>query len=305
MNRLFPLMQREWLQHRFGWALLALVPLALALVLASFGQVEFDGGEPERMGEALPALIALGSVAASTALVFLILWVTSVFITTGLARRDHGDRSIEFWLSLPVGHVPSLAVPMLVHLILVPAAALAVGLLGGYAISLVLVSRFVGLSAWFALPWGDLAAATLALTLRLVAGLPLATLWLLPIILLAVLSKAWIGRWGLPVLGLALALGGILLDRALGQPVLLQWLAEVGRNAGLAMAGASRHAGFQAHSAGEAFEALRAVPGWALSDLGAALLAAASPTFLFGLVLSAGCFALLVEFRRRGTKAAD
>jgi hypothetical protein len=30
--------------------------------------------------------------------------VTSLIITFGLARRDHADRSIEFWLSLPVGH---------------------------------------------------------------------------------------------------------------------------------------------------------------------------------------------------------
>ncbi len=304
MNSFLPLVQREWLQHRFGWALLALVPLALALVLVSFGQVEFDDDTRANMGDALPAIIALGSVGGSVALVFLIMWVTSVFITTGLARRDHGDRSVEFWLSLPVGHVPSLAVPMLVHLILVPAAALATGLLGGYAISLVLVSRAAGLSAWFALPWGDVVPASLALTLRLLAGLPLATLWLAPIILLAVLAKAWVGRWGLPVLGLALGLGSLLLDRALGQAVFLPWLGDVFGHAAQAMAGASG-GGFAAHNAGEAFDALRAVPAWALSDLGAALRALLSPTFAIGLALAAACFALLVDWRRRGTQAAD
>jgi hypothetical protein len=30
MKNLLPLMQREWLQHRFAWAMLVLVPLALA-----------------------------------------------------------------------------------------------------------------------------------------------------------------------------------------------------------------------------------------------------------------------------------
>ncbi len=304
MNNVYPLIQREWLQHRFGWALLALVPLALALVLVSFGEVEFDNGEPERMGAAMPAFITLASVGATTALIFLILWVTSVFITTGLARRDHGDRSIEFWLSLPVGHVPSLAVPMLVHLILVPAAALALGLLGGYIISLVLVTRFVGLSAWFGLPWGDLVAATLALMLRLMAGLPLATLWLAPVILMAVLAKAWIGRWGLPVLGLFLGLGSLLVDRALGQSVLVPWLGSVGRHALRSMAGAGETS-VQASNADEAFAALRALPGWALHDLGAALGALASPTLLVGLAVAAACFALLVDWRGRGTKAAD
>ena len=185
MNPIYPLMQREWLQHRFAWALLALVPLALALVLVSFGQIEFDDGEADRIGTALPAVMTLVAVAVCTVSAFVVFWVTSVIIATGLARRDHGDRSIEFWLSLPVGHVPSLAVPMLVHLVLVPAAALALGLLAGHGLAMVLVARFAGLSAWFGLPWADLFAATLALGLRLLAGLPLATLWLAPVILMA------------------------------------------------------------------------------------------------------------------------
>ena len=304
MTPFLPLMQREWLQHRFAWALLALVPLALTLVLVSFGQVEFDLGEPDFQSTGLPAFITLASVTASTAIVFLILWLTSLFITTGLPRRDHGDRSIEFWLSLPVGHAPSLAVPMLVHLVLVPAAALGIGLLGGHAISLVLVTRFVGLSAWFGLPWAEVLAATLALTLRLLAGLPLATLWLLPVVLLAMLARAWIGRWGLPVLALALGLGGLLLDRALGQPLLMQWLGNLGRRAAEAMVGASG-ASFQAQQVDEAVAALQGLPGWALRDLGAALGALATPAMAVGLAVSAACFALLVDWRQRGTKAAD
>jgi hypothetical protein len=40
MNNLIPLMRREWLQHRFVWAMLTLVPLGLAVMLLSFGQVE-------------------------------------------------------------------------------------------------------------------------------------------------------------------------------------------------------------------------------------------------------------------------
>ena len=34
MKNLIPLMQREWLQHRFAWAMLILVPLALVLATA-------------------------------------------------------------------------------------------------------------------------------------------------------------------------------------------------------------------------------------------------------------------------------
>ena len=304
MNPIYPLMQREWLQHRFAWALLALVPLALALVLVSFGQIEFDDGEADRIGTALPAVMTLVAVAVCTVSAFVVFWVTSVIIATGLARRDHGDRSIEFWLSLPVGHVPSLAVPMLVHLVLVPAAALALGLLAGYGLAMVLVARFAGLSAWFGLPWADLFAATLALGLRLLAGLPLATLWLAPVILMAMLARAWIGRWGLPVLGLVLGLGGLLADRALGQPLLLPWLGHLMQQAVQAMAGAGE-VSFTARGADEALAALRGLPGLALQDLGAALGALLSPAMAVGLVVSAVCFALLVDWRQRGSKAAD
>ncbi|HRC37147.1 MAG TPA: hypothetical protein PK420_03660 [Rubrivivax sp.] len=304
MNPIYPLMQREWLQHRFAWALLALVPLALALVLVSFGQIEFDDGEADRIGTALPAVMTLVAVAVCTVSAFVVFWVTSVIIATGLARRDHGDRSIEFWLSLPVGHVPSLAVPMLVHLVLVPAAALALGLLAGHGLAMVLVARFAGLSAWFGLPWADLFAATLALGLRLLAGLPLATLWLAPVILMAMLARAWIGRWGLPVLGLVLGLGGLLADRALGQPLLLPWLGHLIQQAVQAMAGAGE-VSFTARGADEALAALRGLPGLALQDLGAALGALLSPAMAVGLVVSAVCFALLVDWRQRGSKAAD
>lgn len=304
MNPIYPLMQREWLHHRFAWALLALVPLALALVLVSFGQIEFDDGEADRIGTALPAVMTLVAVAVCTVSAFVVFWVTSVIIATGLARRDHGDRSIEFWLSLPVGHVPSLAVPMLVHLVLVPAAALALGLLAGHGLAMVLVARFAGLSAWFGLPWADLFAATLALGLRLLAGLPLATLWLAPVILMAMLARAWIGRWGLPVLGLVLGLGGLLADRALGQPLLLPWLGHLIQQAVQAMAGAGE-VSFTARGADEALAALRGLPGLALQDLGAALGALLSPAMTAGLAVSAVCFALLVDWRQRGSKAAD
>jgi hypothetical protein len=299
MNPIYPLMQREWLQHRFAWALLALVPLALALVLVSFGQIEFDDGEADRIGTALPAVMTLVAVAVCTVSAFVVFWVTSVIIATGLARRDHADRSIEFWLSLPVGHVPSLAVPMLVHLVLVPAAALALGLLAGHGLAMVLVARFAGLSAWFGLPWADLFAATLALGLRLLAGLPLATLWLAPLIGLALLAKALAGRWGLPVLVVGLAITSALLDEVFGITLLAQWLAELFRNLGLSLLGASGQSMVIQGGESDALQALGALPAWAFSDWLAALRNLASPLMPLGLLIAAGCFVALVQWRQR------
>ena len=306
MNRFKTLVRREWLQHRFGWTIAALLPLAIALLLVSFGLIVIGDPSASRFGAALPALLAMIAIVGGTALSFLVLTLTSWIIVAGLARRDHGDRSVEFWLSLPVGHVPSLAVPLLVHLILVPAAALFVGLVGGYVLSLVLVARIVGISEWLTLPWADIIPASLALVLRLLAGLPLATLWLAPLILLVVLLTAWFRRWGWVILVVGIGVGSELLNRVFGQPLLSDTLLALLAHAATAMVHGVQDGGgnLRIQGASEGFAALRVLPGWALRDFGESLRELASPLLLGGLVFAAGCFALLVDWRQRGASAA-
>jgi len=303
MKPLPTLIWREWLQHRFGWSLMAGVPLGLGLLLVAFGQVQVDSDEIEQAGAALPTMLALASIAASALLLFGIAWLTSVILVTGLSRRDHADRSVEFWLSLPVGHVPSLAVPLGVHLILVPAAALLVGLLGGVLVSLVLVTRVAGVGAWFALPWGALLPATLAVAGRVLAGLPLATLWLAPIVMVVVLFTAWFRRWGVAIVAVGIGVGSVVLERLFGQPLLSQAVAALVRNAARSMVGADRLE-MGTHTPQQAEAVLRLVPGLALADLGHAVALLASPLLFGGLIVAAGCFALLVDWRRRGAQAA-
>lgn len=300
MNKFLALMQREWLQHRFGWALMAAVPLSIALLLLSFGKLAIGDATFERVGDQLPPLLALASIAGSGAVIFLIACLSSLIIVSGMARRDHGDRSIEFWLSLPTTHSANLAAPLLVHLLLVPMAALLAGLAGGVLVSLVLVGRVVGLGAWFALPWTDLLPAIAAIAARLVAGLPLALLWLSPLILLVVLVAAWFRRWGWVILGVGLGLGGQLLERLFGQPLVSDITLGLLQHAGQALvsAGSGLHM-----DSGEGIAGLRGVPAWALHDYGQALRALPSPLLLGGLLFAAGCFALLVDWRRRGAGA--
>ncbi len=302
MNNLIPLMRREWLQHRFAWALLMLLPLALAVLPLAFGQIEIDGPMANHTGADLATLLGMISIVLSAAVIFLLVWATSLFITSSLPRRDHGDRSVEFWISLPTGHAESLAAPLLVHLVLVPAAALLVGLVGGYGISLLLVSRFVGIGEWFALPWGTMLAATLALAARVIVGLPLATLWLAPLILLAMLANAWFRRWGLPVLVVGLSLASALLKGVFGQPMLALLLGALGRNAGLALAGAGGES-LSISDKTQPAQALQGLPAWAWHDLVAALREAASPLFLGVLVVSAALFMALVLWRQRGASS--
>jgi hypothetical protein len=301
MNNLLPLMQREWLQHRFAWALLVLVPLAVALLLLGVGDIQLDEDMVAMAPRDLSLMLAVLTMVITTATVLLLLGVTSLFIALGSPRRDHGDRSVEFWLSLPSGHAESLLAPILVHLLLVPAAALVIGWLVSIPVSLVTVGRVVGLAEWFALPWGQILASVGAVLLRVLTGLPLALLWLLPLVLAAMLANALFRRWGLPLLALALLLLAQGLERVFGQPVVADTLAALLANAGKALAGAGGE-----RTAGQGsvpLESLSALPGWALRDFAAAVGQLMHPLLAGALLVSAGLFAALLVWRQRGAAA--
>jgi len=297
MNRLLPLMQREWLQHRFGWALMVLIPLGLALALVTFGSINIGAETAERVGDKLPALLATISMAGTMLVMFVIAWFSSTIIVSGLARRDHSDRSVEFWLSLPTTHSASFAAPLIVHLLIVPIAALLIGLTGGFVLSMVTVVRVLGFEAWLGLPWGQLLGAIGSLCLRFIAGLPLAELWLLPLTLLIMLLTAWFRRWGWVILIVGVGLGSQLLERLFGHPML-----------SLAIKSQLKHAlqSFIASEKGlqiagdDVTGALQLMPSFLLHDMGLALRALASPLMLGGLLFSAACFWLLLRWRQRG-----
>ncbi len=303
MKRLIPLMQREWLQHRFGWLMMAGIPLAFSLLMLSFGQIQIDAGDMNAAGAALPSLLAAASIGGSMAVIFLIATFSSLVIVSNLARRDHADRSVEFWLSVPVSHSESFAAPLIVHLLLVPAAALLIGMLGGYAVSFIVVSRVVGSGAWFGLPWGTIVMASFSLMLRLLAGLPLAMLWLSPLILLVVLLTAWFRRWGWVILTVGLGLGSYLLKMVFGQPWLNRISGDLIKAAGRSLINGDQ-GGFVVSKASQGVDALNLLPTWALEDFGAALHALATPLFPGALLFAAGCFFLLVQWRQRGAGAA-
>lgn len=294
------LLQREWLQHRFSWMLMLLIPTGLALLGFSFGQLQFD---PDELNERLPVAVALASVGGAIGLHLVIWWLTSMIIVTGLARRDHNDRSIEFWLSLPVGHARSLAVPLAVHLLLAPAAAMLAGLVAGLAVSLVVVSRVAGFETWLALPWFQVLPAGLAIVARLTLGLVLATVWLSPLILASVLLTAWFRRWGLVILAVGVGLGSLLLDRLFGQPMLSDLIGAWLANAGQSVAN-SGQSSLVVQNISDVQGALAYVPAWAWHDGLAAIQLLASPLVVGGVAFAAACFAMLVHWRRTGAGAA-
>ncbi|MFN9747198.1 MAG: hypothetical protein ACK57B_16290 [Betaproteobacteria bacterium] len=303
MKNLLPLMLREWLQHRFAWALLVLVPLAVSLLMLSLGTIELDAEMSEMAPAQLSLMVAVLSMVLTAVTLLLLLGVTSLFIALGSPRRDDADRSVEFWLSLPSGHAESLLAPVLVHLLLVPAAALVVGGVVALPVSMVTVGRVTGLGEWVALPWGQILPALGALLLRALAGLPMALLWLLPLVLAAMMANALFRRWGLPLLAVVLILLAQGLERVFGQPVLTQTLSALLAHAATSLAGA----GGAAIAGGQGsvpLETLSVIPGWALRDFGAAVKDLFQPLLAGALLVSAGLFAALVTWRRRGASAA-
>lgn len=316
-TRFLALIQREWLQHRTGWLLVAGVPTLLLMLAAVLGitvfqvQLSGDNGGPfmgidlgdgqakVALADAPAALHTLIWSAALPAVTVLLVLMSVALQLPGLARRDVQDRSIEFWRSLPIHDGAALAATLLTHLVLLPAAALLAALLGAQLLALLTVTSTQGLWAWLSQPWWQLLPAIALVALRLVLALLLALLWLSPLLLLTMAASAWFKRWGVPLLALTLVLGVQVLDRLLPQPAVgptLNWLLGQAQTAlfslpllpGVQIARAEDVAPF----------VLPDLPGWALRDGWAALQHLATPGLLPVLLTTAGCFWLLLRRRR-------
>lgn len=305
-RRFNALLQREWMQHQRGWWIVMAVPVIGLLLLALYGDVNItlDADEDTSVIRTpSPLLLAMGSVGGLAIGCMALAWCSSLLQAPGLARRDLQDRSIEFWLSLPVGHAQSLGATLLTHLLLLPWLALLLGAAGGFAISLVVVLKAWGIGAWLTLPWGALVAGLAAMLLRMAAGLVLATLWAAPLLLVAMAASAWLKRWGLPVVAAVVAGAGFLLDKVFDWPIVWVTLKVIGRSILRSFFGDDSEGGPQLSHVADAEGAsqiLQALPRWALEDLASALHAALNPVFLIGLAVAAVAFALLVLRRSRG-----
>jgi ABC-2 type transport system permease protein len=229
----------------------------------------------------------------------------AVATTAGLPRRDHADRSVEFWLSLPTSHSANLAVPIGAHLLLWPAAALLLGWLSGLVLGPALVWRIGGLQDLAGLPWAELIVGSGTLVLRVIAGLPLALLWVLPVLLLLMLLNAFVGRWGWVVLAAGLVLGGVFERLVFGQTLLAPTLKALLQNAALSLfgAGGPEHLNINSHE--DITAKLISLPLAALKDFVAALGMLASPLLVGALLFSAACFYGLVRWRQVGAGAKD
>ena len=291
MSPFSTLMRREWMQHQRAWLLLMLLPPLLLLLLLVFGNVDL----PRPVS---PLLLMLVTGALGTFGVLAIFSAATLLQLPGLARRDQQDRSIEFWLSLPTGHAPSIGAMLLMHLLVMPLVALGVGYVASQALGFVIVVKTAGLAAWAQLPWGLLLRDELLVVLSFAFGVLLATLWLLPLLLLTMAASAWLKRWGTAALGLALGVGHALLAQLYGVRVIGTTIEALIGNAMRAVIN-TQDARLSPHDAASAADWLEQSPRWLWQDATASAANLFQPLFVFALLFAAACFGLLVLRRRR------
>ena len=294
MSRFATLLHREWMQHHRGYLVLAVAPPVLLLIVLAFSQSAIQ------IHPSLPPAVMAMSIGAVTAIVLAVGWIAMAFQMPGLARRDQQDRSIEFWLSLPVGHAPAIGATLLFHALLMPLMALAIGWAFSHVVGLVLVAMVGGASAWLQLPWGVLLADGVVLMLRLALGITLATLWVSPVIGVLMVASAGLKRWGLPaVIALSVVFGAVIRQIFGVTNIVGNTVRDIGQHALFALVPFT-HGEVRVGEDGSGLpELLAAFPRLAGESALAALRDLATADFLGVMAVSAACFAALVALRRR------
>lgn len=303
-TRFKTLLLREWLQHKWGWLLVMFAPLAITLLTLPFGSAEFG---PKGNVTKAEVFMAMELTAASK--LATVIWAVSVlsvlalsllamsFQVSGLARRDAQDRSLEFWMSLPGSHSEHLGATVLAHCLLVPMAALAAGVASGLLIAGFGVVKALGWGALAQVQWGSVFTLLLPVLARVLGGLPLFMLWILPGLLLLMAASAWLKRWGVAAVVLVTVLLAYLpTTRDLVRP----WLEGQADGAGQAFFISHPEQWVAAGGADVGVRNMQLSDIWQgigqdlLNQLGHL----ASAQFLSGLLLAGLCFAALVYKRK-------
>lgn len=291
-SRFSTLMLREWMQHKRGWLITLLLPPLLFLALLPIGETR---GIPVDKHPLVAGLLILG---ISTLAVFAITWLSAMFQLSGLARRDVQDRSIEFWLSLPASHTESIGATLLSHALLMPLAGVLVGFAFGGVIGSGLIIKQAGFAGWSSVPWVSVFAIGSPLLLRALFGVVLLSLWLLPLMMMIMVASAWLKRWGIPAVALTLGVGGAILKEGYGITFVFDLLEAQFDGAARALVADPELLGSKLQTL-ERPGGMFSPSAWALGDALSALQHLVSPHLIGGLIIAAGCFALLVWKRSR------
>lgn len=286
-NHLPTLLLREWMQHKRGWLIAALLPPLLFLAALPFGSVQ---GLPKERLELMALMITVISAAA----VYGICLLVALFQLPGLARRDTQDRSIEFWLSLPGRPSESVAATVLAHGWLAPLGGAVIGALFGLPIAMSVLAQHGGWNSVGAVNWSQVVSAAAPLLLRGLAGTVPMLLWLAPLIFVLMAASAWLKRLGVPVVLVGTAVAAVVLEKVYG----IAWLSNALSAWNLQVNTTMIHDPSGLKSALQASDAH--LWSWALQDFGHAMAELVSLQFVGWTALAAAGFALVVLKRSRG-----
>jgi ABC-2 type transport system permease protein len=292
-TRFKTLMQREWMQHHFGWLVVMLTLPLIVLVAVPFGQIQMDGTLPP------PTLLAAAVISMTTLAVFGVTFLVTSFQLSGLARRDTQDRTIEFWMSLPGSHTESILATVLMHTVFVLVLALGIGAAMGVLMSIAVLIKTVGFAALMEVSWWALLVAGAAGLARLAVGTLLFTLWLAPLFMILMAANAWLKRWGTPAIVAAVVIGGNVLDKLYGNPIVWDLLQAQFDGAGRAMLDANNQMRDGSILPEAMPQFISQFATWVIGDAGAALAQTASLHFIGGLLVAAACFGLVILYRRQ------
>lgn len=280
------LLQREWMQHKRGWLITAILPPTLFLLaMLTFGEAK---GVPTDH----PELSALAIFMVTTVAVFSICLVIALFQLPGLARRDVQDRSIEFWLSLPGRPSESVLSTALAHAWLAPLGGGVVGALFGLPIAASVLTAQAGPGLALSVNWIEVITAAAPLTVRGFAGTVLLMLWLAPFVFALMAASAWLKRLGVPVV----LVGGGVLVTVLHKAYGIDWPLEA------LNFWSQRVSQTLIHNTGSLVVALKSdvsLWSWAAQDLLQTLADLASLQFLTWAAVAVAGFALVVAKRTR------
>ena len=292
-NKFSTLLLREWMQHKRGWMATIFAPPLIFLAILPFGTMQFDKHSPMDY----PLLAGVGGVALTTVNLFAIAMIAITFQLASLARRDVQDRSIEFWLSLPAGHVQSLGATLLAHVLLMPLAALLVGFGMGFIVTAALALKIAGTAGLAAVPWAQVAGIAFPLLLRWIFGVLLAALWVSPLAMIVMANSAWLKRWSIPAMVGALIFSLTILPKVYGIHTVQNWLSALMKGAvdALTFNPEAMEAKVKLLAEGQSV----AIGSDLMADAWRAVQNLASPDLALGLVIAAAGFALLILRRQR------
>jgi len=293
MNTFKTLLLREWMQHHKGWLAVMAAPIVLILGAYVFSRAEVG---PPPMN--IPSVLMIASIMAVTFMVFAITWAVTVMQAPGMARRDHQDRSVEFWASLPVSHTASVGAMVLMQLLLIPLLGLVVGYVGSLLVGVVGVGVTSGLSGFGEVPWSSVLAGSLATMVYMVLCVALAMLWLSPVVLVAMAASAWLKRWGVPALVAGLAGGHVLLDKFYGVTLIADTMKGLWVNALYSIVHQGHPVVAQMNHPAEALSHWPVTTAQLVEGAGMSLANLAQPLFAFVLLTATAAFAALVLRRR-------